>query len=73
MNAANEYTKRGGLSFEGVTRADDRGDRATEETGADRPAAARHLERHEYGKAAALKEEIDGPLPRGRVVRLRPE
>jgi hypothetical protein len=36
---ANEFTKRGGLSFEGATRTDDRGDRATEETGNDRPAA----------------------------------
>jgi hypothetical protein len=34
-----EFTKGGGLSCEGATRADVRGDLATEETGTDRPAA----------------------------------
>jgi hypothetical protein len=28
------------------------------------------LDRGEFKKAAALKEELDGPLPRGRVVTL---
>jgi hypothetical protein len=37
--SGNEYTKGGGLSYEGASRTDVRGHQATEETGNDRPAA----------------------------------
>lgn len=65
----NEFTKGGGLSFEGATRTDDRGDRATEETGTDRPAVpisspaptetARGEEPEDAAKLAALLINLD--------------
>lgn len=60
-----EYPERGGLSYEGTSQPNDRGNRATEETDSDRPAAPVSEERCQCGHSARAHHigttDIKGP------------